>query len=197
MAVTRWSSQMKPTDSTEQFGYKFFSMRDFAFEPTATTTSTMEIMGTIGAELVLGPNSALPGVLLKTTTAETVYTLPTDCPNDVDSSQTSYLYLYHSSPLITASTTATSIVTIKMGMFADSDLVTTGTSAYLSTTTAFTIAPTAVTADLNIGAAQVLSTTPDPGDIISLQVAFDSEQADAASTPTLHGIMFKYYRRFV
>ena len=173
MAVTRWSSQMKPTDSTEQFGYKFFGMKDFAFEPTDTTTSTMELLGTVGAELVNGPNAALPGILLKTTTAITAYTLPTDAPNDLDSSQTSYLYLYHSSPLATASTTATSIVTIKMGMFADSDLVTTGTSAYLSTTTAFTIAPTTTIADLNAGSAQVLSTIPDPGDIISLQIASD------------------------
>lgn len=199
MATTRFNSQIVPKDATAQYGYLYFSFpSDLAVEATgATSTGTaMEVIGAVGITPELR-NATLPGIVFNTTATQSVYTKSMLVPNDLDSSQTVYVAPVYSSGVAAASTTATSICTVLMNSWTSNELITSVTSAFLVTATAFTISPTTTADHMQIGTNAALSASPNPGEIMALKILMDSEHTTEAISPMLHGVKFTYFRRFV
>ena len=198
MGTTRFNSQIVPKDSVAQYGYKFIKFPgDVMLRPqAASTATTLQVEGG-GPGIYPITSAGLPGLVLDTTTSTTFYTDPMDVPHDLDSTQTAYVYAVYSSPVVTTHTTATCLMTVALGAWAAGELITTATSAYLSTATAFTLSPAATAKSLQIATATAVSTTPTAGEIMALKISCDTGVTTAATTPVLHGVMFKYFRRFV
>jgi hypothetical protein len=190
MSVTRFSSQIKPTDSTESVGYMFYPATTVLL-PTVTNNAAT-ISYTANTYLIAAVhNSGLPVVNWKTTATDAVMVLtPQMVPNDLDSSATCYASLVYVNTTTVTNWTAAVAMTYQA--------ITSAEAVVAPATTIGSITNLAAGGNNNnklyTSSSAAMSASPTPGELLSWQLDITPDATDAVAVV---GVKVQYTRRFV